>query len=361
MEVEERRTKLHRLVAMGLRIQVMVVGMQVAEEATVMVVVVESDKPAEEVNGKLGSVQVGVGVKETAEDGIGWAEVVRVMVGVGVHDTLYTVAVEVGEALYTAVVGAVNRPVEGENRQVEEVGEISKDRLVVEVNVAEEAASWAVVEESTMAEVVESWAGAVNCSSKQVGVERTREEEVGESSVVEVGVMVGRTPAPVVAMVGEETAEEEMVEVVAESKPVVVVAVEMVGVVMVEVEVESKPVGAAVGVMVGVGKVVVEKAEEETGEVGVESKLAVVGVVETGVAGMVEAEEESKQVGEEEMGMAVAEGVAGKWDVKRIQVAEERKQVAMAMGQQQVAEKAPPQVATEQHKKDIQKNCNPQA
>lgn len=308
MEVEERRTKLHRLVAMGLRIQVMVVGMQVAEEATVMVVVVESDKPAEEVNGKLGSVQVGVGVKETAEDGIGWAEVVRVMVGVGVHDTLYTVAVEVGEALYTAVVGAVNRPVEGENRQVEEVGEISKDRLVVEVNVAEEAASWAVVEESTMAEVVESWAGAVNCSSKQVGVERTREEEVGESSVVEVGVMVGRnTPAPVVAMVGEETAEEEMVEVVAESKPVVVVAVEMVGVVMVE------------------------------------------------------AEEESKQVGEEEMGMAVAEGVAGKWDVKRIQVAEERKQVAMAMGQQQVAEKAPPQVATEQHKKDIQKNCNPQA
>lgn len=368
MEVEGKRTKLHRLVAMGLRIQVMVVGIQVVEAAMVMVVVVESNRPAEEVNGKLG-VEV---VKETAEEGIGWAEVGRVMVVVGVHDILYTAAEEVGVVLYTAVGEAVNRPVEGEgeNRQVEEAGEISKDRLEVEVNVEEEAASAAVVEESTMVGVVGSWEVAVNCSSKQVGVERTWEGEVGESLVVEVGVMVGRnTPVPVAAaMVGEEMAGEERVEVVVESKPGVVGVVGMAGEVKVEVGVESKPVGAAVGVMV-----VVEKAVEETVEVGVESKLAVVETVEveTAVVGMVEVEEESKQAGEGEMVMVVAaaaEGVVGKWDEKRIQVAVEGKQVAMVLVQQvaekgppQVAAMAPPQVATEQQKMDIQKNCNPQA
>lgn len=114
--MEERRTKLHRLVAMGLRIQVMVVGLQAVGEVMVTVVVVKSNnRLAGEVNGKLGWVLVVVGVKETAEEGTERVVVVRATVGVGAHYTLYTVAEEVGEVLYTAAVGAVNRPGEGEN------------------------------------------------------------------------------------------------------------------------------------------------------------------------------------------------------------------------------------------------------
>lgn len=116
--MEERRTKLHRLVAMGLRIQVMVVGLQAVGEVmvTVVVVVVKSNnRLAGEVNGKLGWVSVVVGVKETAEEGTERVVVVRATVGVGAHYTLYTVAEEVGEVLYTAAAGAVNRPGEGEN------------------------------------------------------------------------------------------------------------------------------------------------------------------------------------------------------------------------------------------------------
>ena len=357
--MEERRTKLHRLVAMGLRIRVMVVGMR----AAAVTVVVESNKLVGEVNGKLGWVAVVVGGKEMVGEGIGWVAVVMVMVEVGVHDTLYMAAVVVGVALYMAVVVGVNwvevgnRQVEEGNRQVE-VGEIGKDRLEVVVNAVEEVGSGAVAEESTLVVVVESWAVAVNCNSKQVGVERIMEEEVGNlvevgESLVEAGVVVVgyNTPALVVE-------EREVVGVESKLAVGVRAAVEMVGVVMVEVGVESKLVGAAVGVTAVEGKVVEVKAAEEMGEVGVESRLAVVGAVEKAEEGKVVVVEESRQAAVEkaEVGKVEAgeESVVGKWGVNPNQVAAEMKQ-------QQVAEKAPPQVATEQHKKDIQKNCNPQA